>query len=92
MKTDQGASPIVSLGSVVLTLAGFTALYTVLGVIDVILMKKAAAGPLAPIEPSAPPGPGGGEADGGKAGGGEAGPVGGAEADQEQEEVPSLVY
>jgi len=92
MKTDQGASPIVSLGSVVLTLAGFTALYTVLGVIDVILMKKAAAGPLAPIEPSAPPGPGGGEAGGGEAGGGEAGPVGGAEAEQEQEEVPSLVY
>ncbi len=86
MKTDEAASPLVSLGSVVLTLAGFTALYTVLGVIDVVLMKKAAAEPLAPIEPSAPPGPGGGGV-----GGGEAGRVDGTGAGQE-ERVPSLVY
>jgi len=84
MKTNQAASPIVGLGSVALTLAGFTVLYTVLGVIDIVLMKKAASEPLKPT------GIGG---SGGSFGSGEGG-AGGREVPGEewQEEVPSLVY
>lgn len=81
MKTDQAASPVVVLSSVALTLAGFTVLYTVLGVIDVVLMKKAASQPLEPTGTTGPSGPlGSGE-------GGE-----GAPGEEWQEEVPSLVY
>lgn len=96
MKTDQADSPLVSLGSVILTLAGFTVLYTVLGVIDLVLMKKAAAEPLAPTAPSPPPGPAHGEgsledgsAGDGSGGGGDATSITGTE---HQEELPSLVY
>jgi cytochrome d ubiquinol oxidase subunit I len=42
MKTAQGVSPGVSGADVAFTLGGFTLLYTVLGVIDVVLMAQAA--------------------------------------------------
>jgi len=42
MKTSQGISPTVGVGSVIATLAGFTVLYTVLGAVDVVLMSRAA--------------------------------------------------
>ncbi|MDA8340971.1 MAG: cytochrome ubiquinol oxidase subunit I [Actinomycetota bacterium] len=46
MRTDQAISPTVGAGSVALTLAGFTVLYTVLGVIEVMLMSRYARHPL----------------------------------------------
>jgi cytochrome d ubiquinol oxidase subunit I len=42
MKTGAGISPSVSTTDVALTLGGFILLYTVLGVIDVVLMFLAA--------------------------------------------------
>jgi cytochrome d ubiquinol oxidase subunit I len=47
MKTSQAISPNVGLASVAFTLAGFTALYTVLGAIDVMLVLRFARRPLA---------------------------------------------
>ena len=46
MRTDQAISPTVGAGSVALTLAGFTLVYTVLGVIEVMLMARFARRPL----------------------------------------------
>ena len=42
MKTASASSPTVGSASVIITLAGFTLLYTVLGAIDVVLMGRAA--------------------------------------------------
>jgi cytochrome d ubiquinol oxidase subunit I len=42
MKTSEAISPTVSTGAVLGTFAGFTVLYTVLGVVDVVLMRRAA--------------------------------------------------
>jgi cytochrome d ubiquinol oxidase subunit I len=50
MKTGLAASPTVSTADVALSLAGFTLLYTVLGVIDVALMILAGRGGLGPDE------------------------------------------
>jgi cytochrome d ubiquinol oxidase subunit I len=50
MKTGLGGSPTVSTADVALSLAGFTLLYTVLGVIDVALMILAGRGGLGPDE------------------------------------------
>jgi cytochrome d ubiquinol oxidase subunit I len=62
MRTGQASSPSVSTTDVALTLAGFTFLYTVLGIIDVVLMARTARGGLGPDHrqpPSgAPPGAG----------------------------------
>ena len=62
MRTGQASSPSVSTTDVALTLAGFTFLYTVLGIIDVALMARTARGGLGPDRrqpPSgAPPGAG----------------------------------
>jgi cytochrome bd ubiquinol oxidase subunit I len=59
MKTGLAASPTVSTADVALTLAGFTLLYTVLGVIDGGLMILAGRGGLGPDEerPPSQPGP-----------------------------------
>jgi len=48
MKTSQGISPTVGAGSVIATLAVFVVLYSVLGVIDVVLMSRAARASLPP--------------------------------------------
>jgi cytochrome d ubiquinol oxidase subunit I len=48
MKTAAASSPNVGEGSVIATLAGFAVLYTVLGVIDAILMSRAARTSLGP--------------------------------------------
>jgi cytochrome d ubiquinol oxidase subunit I len=56
MKTGAGISPSVSAADVALTLGGFVLLYTVLGVIDVLLMYRAARGGLE--EGGEPPPPG----------------------------------
>jgi cytochrome bd ubiquinol oxidase subunit I len=62
MRTGLGTSPSVSATDVALTLAGFTLLYTVLGIIDVVLMARAAGGGLTAGEgeppAGAPPGSG----------------------------------
>jgi cytochrome d ubiquinol oxidase subunit I len=42
LKTGQGASPTVGVGSVIATLTGFIVLYTVLGAVDIVLMARAA--------------------------------------------------
>lgn len=42
LKTARGSSPIVSVADVALSLGGFTLLYTVLGVTDVVLMARTA--------------------------------------------------
>jgi cytochrome d ubiquinol oxidase subunit I len=42
LRTARGSSPIVSVTDVALSLGGFTLLYTVLGVIDVVLMARTA--------------------------------------------------
>jgi cytochrome d ubiquinol oxidase subunit I len=55
MKTGVANSPSVTLANVALTLAGFTLLYTVLGVIDVILMYRAAGRGLPAGEEERPP-------------------------------------
>lgn len=46
MKTSEGTSPIVGAGSVIGTLASFVVLYVVLGVVEVVLMIRAARSPL----------------------------------------------
>ncbi|HWK30354.1 MAG TPA: cytochrome ubiquinol oxidase subunit I [Solirubrobacter sp.] len=55
LKTDAAGSPTVSSAQVVLTLVGFTALYTVLGVIGGRLFAKEAAHGPAPEIPDAEP-------------------------------------
>jgi cytochrome d ubiquinol oxidase subunit I len=55
MKTGVANSPSVSLANVALTLGGFTLLYTVLGVIDVALMFRAARRGLGMGEEERPP-------------------------------------
>jgi cytochrome bd ubiquinol oxidase subunit I len=57
MKTGTGISPSVSTADVAITLAGFVLLYTVLGVIDVVLMYRAARRGLDHGEQRRPPGP-----------------------------------
>ncbi|MGH3246194.1 MAG: cytochrome ubiquinol oxidase subunit I [Trebonia sp.] len=47
MKTDQAISPTVGVTSVAVTFGGFVALYTVLGVVDAVLMARFARFPLA---------------------------------------------
>src|ERR1700735_1750332 len=56
MKTGAGISPGVSTADVAITLGGFVVLYTVLGVIDVVLMVRAARRGLGPDEEPPPPG------------------------------------
>ena len=58
LKTDVSASPTVSLADVAFTLGGFVLLYTVLGVIDVVLMYLSARRGLSDEEPGTPQGPG----------------------------------
>ena len=53
MKTGLASSPSVSVTDVALTLGGFSLVYTVLGVIDVILMARAARRGLGEEEPTA---------------------------------------
>jgi cytochrome d ubiquinol oxidase subunit I len=48
MKTSQAFSPTVGAGSVIGTFVGFTVLYTVLGAVDVVLMRRAARQSLDP--------------------------------------------
>jgi cytochrome bd ubiquinol oxidase subunit I len=56
MRTGLASSPSVSTADVAVTLAGFTLLYTVLGVIDVVLMARAAGRGLGEGErPAGPP-------------------------------------
>jgi cytochrome d ubiquinol oxidase subunit I len=50
MKTSQAISPTVGAGEVIATLAGFSVLYSVLGVIDVVLMSRSARSSLAGLE------------------------------------------
>jgi cytochrome bd ubiquinol oxidase subunit I len=45
MKTSAASSPTVGLGSVIATLAAFTIIYTVLGVVDLVLMRHFARRP-----------------------------------------------
>jgi cytochrome d ubiquinol oxidase subunit I len=60
MKTGAGISPTVSTTDVAITLGGFVLLYTVLGVIDVVLMYLAARRGLDTEDEQRPPGrPGG---------------------------------
>jgi cytochrome d ubiquinol oxidase subunit I len=54
MKTGTGISPSVSVTDVALTLGGFVLLYTVLGVIDIVLMYLAARRGLGPEEQPGP--------------------------------------
>ena len=56
MKTGAGISPGVSTADVAVTLVGFVLLYTVLGVIDVVLMFRAARGGLGDVGEPRPPG------------------------------------
>jgi cytochrome bd ubiquinol oxidase subunit I len=56
MKTGAGISPVVSTADVAVTLGGFVLLYTVLGVIDVVLMFRAARGGLGDAGEPRPPG------------------------------------
>src|ERR1700691_1255118 len=56
MKTGAGISPSVSTADVAVTLGGFVLLYTVLGVIDVVLMFRAARGGLGDAGEPRPPG------------------------------------
>jgi cytochrome bd ubiquinol oxidase subunit I len=56
MKTGTGISPSVSTADVAITLTGFVLLYTVLGIVDVILMYRAARGGLDPDGEPLPPG------------------------------------
>jgi cytochrome bd ubiquinol oxidase subunit I len=56
MKTGAGISPGVSTADVAVTLGGFVLLYTVLGVIDVVLMFRAARGGLGDAGEPRPPG------------------------------------
>jgi cytochrome d ubiquinol oxidase subunit I len=46
MKTSAAISPTVGAGAVLATFAGFTVLYTVLGVVDLALLRRAARQPL----------------------------------------------
>ena len=57
MKTGAGVSPAVSATDVAVTLGGFVLLYTVLGVIDVALMVRAARRGLGTGEEQRPAGP-----------------------------------
>jgi cytochrome bd ubiquinol oxidase subunit I len=54
MKTGAGISPSVSVTDVAITLGGFVLLYTVLGVIDIVLMYLAARRGLGPSEQPGP--------------------------------------
>ena len=56
MKTGAGISPGVSTADVAVTLGGLVLLYTVLGVIDVVLMFRAARGGLGDAGEPRPPG------------------------------------
>jgi cytochrome bd-type quinol oxidase subunit 1 len=56
MKTGLASSPTVSTADVAFTLAGFVLIYTVLGIIDVVLMYMAARRGLGPGEEDHPPG------------------------------------
>ena len=56
MKTGRGISPSVSAADVAITLGGFVLLYTVLGVIDVVLMSLAARRGLGTEDERRPPG------------------------------------
>ena len=61
MKTAQAGSPSVSVADVALSLGGFTLVYTLLGVIDIVLMARAAGHGLdsgAGARPSGAPRPG----------------------------------
>jgi cytochrome d ubiquinol oxidase subunit I len=58
LKTGLSASPTVSLADVAFTFGGFVLLYTVLGVIDILLMYLSARRGLGPEEPHPPEGPG----------------------------------
>jgi len=88
LKTDQANSPTVGAVSVALTLGLFVALYTVLGVIDSMLMLRFIRRPL--VEPQANAG-GGGPDDGPGEDGGEGGDAG-AEESSGAEREPALVY
>jgi cytochrome bd ubiquinol oxidase subunit I len=57
MRTGQAPSPSVSTTDVAITLGGFTFLYTLLGIIDVVLMARAARGQLGGGEGDRPTGP-----------------------------------
>jgi len=52
LRTDQANSPTVGAVSVGLTLAGFVVLYTVLGLVDTVLMLRFISRPLGDSEPS----------------------------------------
>jgi cytochrome bd ubiquinol oxidase subunit I len=56
MKTGSASSPSVSAADVAFTLAGFTLIYTVLGIIDVALMARSARRGLGAGEAAASPG------------------------------------
>jgi cytochrome d ubiquinol oxidase subunit I len=56
MKTGLASSPAVSTADVAFTLAGFVLIYTVLGIIDLVLMYMAARRGLGPAEEDHPPG------------------------------------
>jgi cytochrome d ubiquinol oxidase subunit I len=57
MKTGQGISPSVSTAYVAVSLGGFVLLYTVLGVIDIVLIARAAGRDLDAGEGEQPAGP-----------------------------------
>ena len=55
LTTGQSTSPSVSVTDVAITFGGFVLLYTVLGVIDLVLMFRAARRGLTPTDEEAPP-------------------------------------
>jgi cytochrome d ubiquinol oxidase subunit I len=55
LTTGQSTSPSVSVTDVALTFGGFILLYTVLGIIDLVLMFRAARRGLTPTDEEAPP-------------------------------------
>jgi cytochrome bd-type quinol oxidase subunit 1 len=57
MRTGQAPSPSVSTTDVAITLGGFTFLYMLLGIIDVVLMARAARGQLGGGAGDRPAGP-----------------------------------
>jgi len=89
MKTDQAFSPTVGLASVAATFAGFTVLYTVLGIIEATLMVRSVRSPLPPLSGKAPVPPGPTGTSGGEGEATEEGAFAGGEAVEEEGE---LVY
>lgn len=89
MKTDQAFSPTVGLASVAATFAGFTVLYTVLGIIEATLMVRSVRSPLPPLSGKAPVPPGPTDTSGGEGEATEEGAFAGGEAVEEEGE---LVY